>query len=186
MLEQRSHVLAAVSRRIFDLLADRAQGPSLPRHRSGSEAPPRISRYARGIEIRRVVTRAARKTWRTVSVDAAHHQGLVRRHPIGLRGPVARRMAVQATRALKDLARLLEQCDRSRHRRHTVLATRVLRCGAGEAKKRGSGGHDERARHINPPACGPRRGLRRGCVYRWRNDRGCRLTPDQCRGPSAS
>jgi hypothetical protein len=51
-------------------------------------------------------------------------------------------MAVQATRVLKDLTRLPEQCDRSRHRRDIVFTERVLRRSAGHNEKRGSAGHD--------------------------------------------
>jgi hypothetical protein len=48
-----------------------------------------------------------------MAVGTAHDERHMRRHAIGLRGPLAHRMAVEATRVLQHLADVAEQRDRS-------------------------------------------------------------------------
>ena len=59
VVEQCSHVLATVPRRILDLRADRAERTPLPPHGRRREAPARISRHPRGIEVRRTMAGSA-------------------------------------------------------------------------------------------------------------------------------
>ena len=72
---ERRHVLAAVARRVLDLLADLAERPALPGHRDGRQVPHRMTGHACRIEIRGTMTGVACHARRAVAVGAAHYQG---------------------------------------------------------------------------------------------------------------
>ena len=88
--DQRRHVLAAVARRILDLLADLRRA-SLPSQAidSGREVPLRMTGHARRIVVGGVMAGVAGHAGRAVAVGAAHHQRLVRPHAVGLQRALA-------------------------------------------------------------------------------------------------
>ena len=182
MLEQRSHVLAAVSRRI--LICSQISPNDRPCHpiEAGARRHPDFPvRPRRRNSPRDDTCRTQDPARRVRRCRARPRAGAVSSDSFG--SAVAHRMAVQATRVLKDLTRLLEQCDRTRHRGDTVLASDAGH-SAGDDEKRGGAGSDERARHVRPSARAAS-WIAARIVYRWRNDKGCRSAPDQYRGPSA-
>jgi hypothetical protein len=79
-----------------------------------------------------------------MTVGAAHHERHVWRHAIGLRGPLAHRMAVEAARVLQDLAGLAEEFDRSRR------LVRLLRHRRRRNKSQGANRYEKADDHLGP------------------------------------
>ncbi len=143
VLQQGGHVETAVARRVLDLATDLAQRLAGPRHRRRRQMPFRMAGHTRLRIVRRMMAGIARQARRAVPVGAAHHERHVRRHAIGLRGPLAHRMAVEAARVLQDLAGLAEQLDRSRR---LVGLLRHRRRNKGQGANR----HEKADDHLGP------------------------------------
>ena len=113
MMEERRHIAISIAAFVFDLLANLAERFALPSHLRRSQMPFGMTRDARRVEIRGMMTGPALQAGRTVIVCAADHQRLMRTHPVGLRGPIGGRMTVHAARIFDDPARFPEQRDRA-------------------------------------------------------------------------
>src|SRR5206468_7596596 len=99
----RRHVEPAVARRVLDLLADLTERLAGPGHRRRREMPLRMAGHARLRIVRRVMAGIARQARRAMAIGTAHHERHMRRHAIGLRGPLAYRMAVETAWVLQHL-----------------------------------------------------------------------------------
>src|SRR5438067_1328900 len=70
VVDERGHVLAAVARRVFNLLANLTERAALPGHRSGGEVPLRVAGHLRRVVIGRSVAGAASEPRCAVTVGA--------------------------------------------------------------------------------------------------------------------
>jgi len=95
---------AAVSRGIFDLSTNLAEGFAFPAHITRREMPFRVARHASGLEVRRLVADRAAHRLEAETVRAARDGRLVQPAQIALARAVAGGMAVGAARMSQHLA----------------------------------------------------------------------------------